>query len=699
MSHDESFTEPPAMTLGALASFETSVTAETPAQKVSEAFEKNTELPGVLITGMPEGVAMVSRERFLEQLSQPFGHELYMRRPVRVMATAIAAKSLVLDAATGVDEAAHAALSRPTENVYEPVVVRDGAAHRMVDIHTLLLAQSRLLAMANATIQRQKQLAETANEAKSRFLANMSHEIRTPLTAILGFAENLLDPHLPETERHSAVRTIVRNGEHLLELINDILDLSKIEAGRMQVEEVAFSPAQLCADVMSVMRVRADAKKLPLLLTYETPVPERITSDPMRLRQILINLLGNAIKFTQSGRVELKVGLDGGPENGQMRFQIVDTGIGMTPEQVARLFEPFVQADSSTTRKFGGTGLGLTISRRLARMLGGDVVIGSAVGLGSVFAVTVRTGDLSGVRLLTNPAEALDREAPEAPLSPESVRLSGRILLVEDGPDNQVLISSFLRKLGAEVAIGDNGQHGVDLAWQAVQEKRPFDVILMDMQMPVMDGYEAATLLRREGYSRPIVALTANAMSGDDAKCIAAGCDDYACKPVNRRKLIAQIQRQLERVTQNAPAWSSEALQLAAARARKPAPVATLPAPQSVLHPPPLDRKAALDSVGGDEELLQEISQLFLEHVPRWMQEAKAAYRAGDAPTLKRLTHTLKNSAENIGAKPVSHAAFQIERRAGEGQLQGADELLADLDRHLADLLPEVRRLARPAVT
>ena len=383
--------------------------------------------------------------------------------------------------------------------------------------------------------------AESANRAKSAFLANMSHEIRTPMTAILGYAELLRDT-ADRPEQREAVEVIRRNGDHLLGIINDILDLSKIEAGRMDIERMECFPCQIVSDVASLMRVRADSKGLALEVRYEGLVPETILSDPTRLRQILINLAGNAIKFTEAGRVRLAVrllplALDGQPA---LEIEVRDTGLGISPEQIDRLFEPFVQADGSTTRRFGGTGLGLAICKRLAAILGGDVAVESRPGAGSAFKLRVATGPLAGVRLIDGASESVQPAATSAAAA-ASPTLRGRLLLAEDGPDNQRLISFVLRKAGAEVTVVENGAAAVEAAMAAAAAGMPFGVVLMDMQMPVMDGYEASRRLREQGYAGAIVALTANAMSGDRERCLEAGCDDYAAKPIDRKHLLATV--------------------------------------------------------------------------------------------------------------------------------------------------------------
>jgi len=396
-------------------------------------------------------------------------------------------------------------------------------------------------------------VAEAANLAKSEFLANMSHEIRTPMTAILGFSELLAGSALSQ-EQLEAATTIRRNGQYLIRIIDDILDLSKIEAEKMKVEHIQCSPCQVLSEVVSLMRVRAIAKNLPLEIEYDGPIPQSIQSDPTRLRQILVNLVSNAVKFTEVGKIRLVVRLlDAESDDPKMQVEVVDSGIGLAEEQIAGLFKPFQQADTSTTRKFGGTGLGLAISKRLAGMLGGDIAVRSTLGEGTTFAVTVGTGPLDGVKLLDNPTEARTATHLEKKPATTTTKLDCRVLLAEDGPDNQRIITFLLEKTGAQVALAENGRIAHDLALAARDDGNPFDVILMDMQMPVMDGYDATGKLREAGYTGPIIALTAHAMSTDRDKCLAAGCDDYMTKPVDRKKLISVVAEYASRQEPTSP--------------------------------------------------------------------------------------------------------------------------------------------------
>ena len=400
------------------------------------------------------------------------------------------------------------------------------------------------VAQRTAELEKARDAAEAANRAKSDFLANMSHEIRTPMTAILGYAELLLEDGQSPEVFHEHVNTIQRNGAHLLAIINDILDLSKIEAGKMTVERIECCPCEIIAELASLLRPRLRDKNLYFRVEYRGTIPVAIRTDPTRLRQILNNLVSNAVKFTESGGLRLVISLIEAtkPAPAKLAFEVIDTGVGMSPIQLQRILRPFSQADESMTRRFGGTGLGLAISMRFAELLGGTIAVQSEQGRGSHFKLTVDAGPLAGVRRVANCREALMPAEHQATSDPE-VSLAGvRVLIADDGKDNQLLISRILKKRAAEVAVADNGQIARDLALEADRAGRPFHVVLMDMQMPVLDGYLATQQLRDAGYSGPIIAVTAHAMRDDRQRCLDVGCNDYTVKPIDRRKLLSLIQ-------------------------------------------------------------------------------------------------------------------------------------------------------------
>ncbi len=414
-------------------------------------------------------------------------------------------------------------------------------------------AYRRLLAM-NRVLQLARRRADEANRAKSTFLANMSHEIRTPLTAILGFTEELLLQRRTQgasPEELEYLQTVLRNGRHLLGLINDILDLSKIEADKLELEIQPCSPAEILADVASALAVRAQQKGIGFRVSIQGKIPACIHTDPTRLRQVLFNLVGNAIKFTDRGSVTLTARLEGRGRNKRLAFRIRDTGIGIDAETLQRLFQPFTQADASMSRRFGGTGLGLAISRRLACRMGGGVEVHSTPGQGSTFILWL---DLARLRpeggLVGNEALQLKEDSAER-TDQKPLTLAGvRVLLAEDGPDNQRLIQAILQKAGAEVHLAIDGQEAVEKVRQLFLQGTPPHVVLMDMQMPQLNGYQATRLLRQQGFQGPIVALTANAMQGEREKCLQAGCTDYLTKPIDRTCLLETVAR-----------WAKEAQQ------------------------------------------------------------------------------------------------------------------------------------------
>ncbi len=386
-----------------------------------------------------------------------------------------------------------------------------------------------------------QQDADAANRAKTQFLTNMSHEIRTPLNSILGFAELMMHPHQSRIEQFSCLSTIKRNGHQLLKIIDEILDISKVEAGRIEIETIDVDLQDFFTEIRSFLRVQANEKSLELLITCETEIPKRIKTDPTRLRQIVTNLVGNALKFTTQGRVTLALSwrAEEGQQPGVLRFTVTDTGVGIGPEHVPGLFQPFVQGDSSTTRKFGGTGLGLVLSRRLAHILGGDVRLErTEKDIGSTFVAEIKALPSSS-EIFSNLGEpimlAVQRDFEKGLITPNFLQ-DVEVLVVDDASDNRMLIQKILSAVGAHVDWACDGFEGI----RKVIAKK-YDVILMDIQMPQMDGYQTTAELRNQGYTGPIIALTAHALKEERENSLRSGCDDHLTKPIDRQNLIRQI--------------------------------------------------------------------------------------------------------------------------------------------------------------
>ncbi len=397
------------------------------------------------------------------------------------------------------------------------------------DIHDQKLFQNHLI--------RARDAADSASETKSRFLANMSHEIRTPLGAVLGFTDLILNNDLNTEKRAEYMNIIRRNSEQLSKIIDEILDISKIEAGTLEVETTCLNLPEFLSDLKSLMMLPAKEKGLTLTFDLKTPIPKMILTDITRLRQILFNVIGNGIKFSTQGEIEVSIAMSQIDGESGLAIEVSDTGPGLTAEQIKNLFKPFSQVDSSLSRKFGGTGLGLALSRDFARALGGDVSVEeSAPHTGCKFLISVKTGSLQDIAFVESIDVSVEIAAP-LKVKANSLKLDGiNVLFVDDSEDNQKLISHFLKHAGAHVDLASNGQEGFDRAMAG-----NYNVILMDVQMPVLDGYLATSQLRKNGYKKPIIALTAHAMKDERQKCIKMGCNDYMTKPLNRSLLVENI--------------------------------------------------------------------------------------------------------------------------------------------------------------
>lgn len=563
-------------------------------------------------------------------------------------------------------------LNANLENIVEErtAIVEARSAELLETADNLRKAQTQLAAARDA--------AEQASRAKSDFLAHMSHEIRTPIGAVLGFTELLLNGDMPLLpEQNAYLHRVLSNGNHLHRLLNDLLDLSKIEAGQLTTESIQVAPYALLHDVLSSLQSRAIDKNLKLTLRVLNQIPATILTDPTRLRQILTNLIGNAIKFTTTGSVDLYVEID--EANRQLRIKIQDTGPGIASSAMKDVFEPFKQADSTIARRFGGTGLGLPISRQLAEALGGGIELTSELGVGSTFTVTIATGSLNDVRML-NAAEAEASLTSPISTGRTVANLRGcRILIVDDVEANRELFAMVLRRAHAECSFACDGQEAVDLL-----QCEKFDLVLMDMQMPVMDGYTATRALRSAGITLPIVAVTANGMEDDQRKCHLAGCSGYLTKPISMASLLGSVAMQLGRpVDQIVPSGKTMTENKVVAY-RHPAPASgctaiveeTTPRPEPQLPADPVFRDFALR---------------FLSKVESTLPEIHAAISALDWQRLSQIGHWIKGTGGTVGLMNYTNMGIAIQNFAKEKDSVGA--------RFVATELSTITRVLRHGAT
>jgi signal transduction histidine kinase/CheY-like chemotaxis protein/HPt (histidine-containing phosphotransfer) domain-containing protein len=547
---------------------------------------------------------------------------------------------------------------------YKKIYRQSGRLVRLSDI------QQQKLNETLGELEKAKEAADSASRFKSMFLANMSHEIRTPMNAIIGLTSLALKTDLNPKVREY-LNTVQVSAHSLLGIINDILDFSKIEAGKLDLESVDFQLDSIMGYISDLFSNRAAKKNIGLIVRVDDDVPRTLVGDPLRVGQILVNLASNALKFTEHGTIEIKVELDKiDRERASVRFSVSDTGIGIALEQLPNLFDSFTQADGSTTRNYGGTGLGLTICKLLVEMMGGNIHVESRLGSGSVFSFTVPFKTVAtGSACFENRHKPVFRDENRPPVDSSEVR-GTRVLLVEDNAINREVAEEILRNSNLIPKTAKNGKEAVEILRRSIPENREkFDLVLMDVQMPEMDGYEATRAIRSELKLQglPIVAMTAHAMKGDREKCLAAGMNDYIAKPIDPDQLLTVISRWVVGSGNGSRDFDAETK--GAKRGAK--------FPDSL---PGIELNAVLKRLDGNRRLLLKVMKQFVDHYSRFDMEIKDAYESRDRETAQRMSHTIKGVAATFSANDLHAKAQSLEKAIGRKTDPNSDDWLEKID-------------------
>lgn len=580
------------------------------------------------IPAPPEAIAGMDCSQSAEQSKMLFNDpELFVRRITKILKERQLVLAEELDMVDG----------RVLERDYIPVYTESG--EYLGHLWQYKDVTERI--QAERALRKAKQKAERSSKARETFLANISHEIRTPMNAILGMTELLLGDQVPPRQREQLV-VVQKSAENLLILINDLLDITKIDSGKLRLEKIAFRIEELLEYIIKTLDVGAQRKQIRLEYDCDPNIPEVLISDPHRVNQILTNLVNNAIKFTKEGSVNLSARLIAtASQQAQIEFKIVDTGIGIAQDQLKAIFESFQQADESITRRFGGTGLGLTISRKLTELLGGEIAVQSEPGVGTTFTLTLpmEIGSHSDMEEVADPA-----------MHPEGSLKGKRVLLVEDHEYNQILTVSFLDEWGVEHSLAHNGQQALDI----LREHR-FDLILMDIQMPVMDGLEATKAIRNElGLNLPILALSATAQQSEADRCIIAGMDDFLSKPFSRTSLFQKLASLLPPAQDSAVTGASPS------------------------KPTSFDFDLLLQHVNGNPNLAKRLVKVFVDSAPREAQLLREAGQEGKLEDAREILHRIRPSLKMMGMKSILQKMDQI-NQLDEGERDRLKKLTEEI--------------------